>query len=279
MKKQKSIEINENDLKINNFYKITKKLILGIIILILILNAFYIVNAGERGILLTFGKPDLNTKIEGLHFKIPLVQKIYLMDVKTQKYEAELTAASADLQDVNTKIAINYRIAPERVPEIFREIGLDYANKIIYPYEQEINKAVTAKYTAVELVTKRDQVRQEMRSILTDKLQPRGIVVEEVSIVDFAFSSAFTQAIEAKVTAEQNALAAKNKLEQVKYEAQQRVEQAQGEAEAIKIQASAIQVQGGKDYVQLQAISKWDGKLPIYTGSGPIPFINLNPAI
>lgn len=268
--------INIDKPKIARLSKYFKKFIFAIIILIIIFKSFYIISAGERGVLLTFGKPDLSAKIEGLHFKIPIVQKVYIMDVKTQKYEADLTAASADLQDVNTKIAINYRITPERVPEIYREIGLDYANKIIYPFEQEINKAVTARYTAVELVTKRDQVRQEMKSSLTEKLQPRGIIVEEVSIVNFEFSPAFTQAIEAKVTAEQNALAAKNKLEQVKYEAQQRIEQAQGEAEAIKIQASAIQVQGGKDYVQLQAIAKWDGRLPTYTGSGPIPFININ---
>lgn len=83
-----------------------------------------------------------------------------------------------------------------------------------------------------------------------------------MNITNFQFSDTFNTAIEAKVTAEQNALAAKNKLDQVKFEADQRVAQAQGEAEAIKIQAQAIQAQGGAEYVKLQWISKWDGKLP-----------------
>lgn len=252
--------------------------ILGILLLILLFGMIYTIEAGERGVLLTFGKPDLDAKGEGIHFKIPIVQKVQKMDVKTQKYEADLTAASADLQDVNTKIAINYRITADRVPEIYREIGLNYADKIIYPVEQEVNKAITARFTAVELVTKRDEVRNEMKNLLTERLQARGIVVEEVSIVNFAFSPSFTAAIENKVTAEQNALAAKNKLEQIKYEADQRVAQAEGEAQAIAAQAEAIRAQGGTEYVQLQAIAKWDGKLPQYNiGGGAVPFINIQP--
>jgi regulator of protease activity HflC (stomatin/prohibitin superfamily) len=248
--------------------------IVGILLVIILLGSFYIIDAGQRGILLTFGNPDLVPKSEGLHFKIPLVQKIVKMDIQTQKYEAELTAASQDLQDVNTKIAINYRIVPENVPVLYRDIGVDYANKIIYPLEQEANKAVTARFTAQELVTKREEVRETMKTLLIEKLQPRGIIVEEISIVNFQFSDSFTQAIENKVTAEQNALAAKNKLEQVKYEAEQRIAQAEGEAKAINIQVEAINKQGGAAYVQLQAIKQWDGKMPLVVGQ-TTPFINL----
>jgi regulator of protease activity HflC (stomatin/prohibitin superfamily) len=115
---------------------------IGLILLIAAFGSFYIINAGERGILLTFGNPDLVPKSEGLYFKIPLVQKIVKMDIQTQKYEAELTAASKDLQDVNTKIAINYRLVSENVPVLYRDIGITYADKIIYPMEQEANKAI-----------------------------------------------------------------------------------------------------------------------------------------
>jgi regulator of protease activity HflC (stomatin/prohibitin superfamily) len=197
------------------------------------------------------------------------------MDTRTQKYEASLTAASQDLQDVNTKIAINYHLSPDSVPDIYRTIGVNYADKVIYPLEQESNKAATAQFTAEQLVTKREQVKEMMKTTLQEKLAPRGIIVEEISIVDFAFSPSFSQAIEAKVTAEQNALGAKNKLEQIKYEAEQRVTQAKGEADAIAIQAQAITAQGGKDYVSLQAIQKWNGVLPIYTGGGVVPFIDI----
>lgn len=249
--------------------------IISFLLIIIIFGTFYTIPAGHKGIVLTFSKPDTQSVGEGLHFKIPIIQSVVKMDTRTTKYEADLTAASKDLQDVNTKIAINFHINPESVVEIYRTIGVDYADKVIYPLEQESNKAATAQFTAVELITKREQVRTEMEGILRDKLTSRGIIVETISIVDFSFSPSFSQAIEAKVTAEQNALAAKNKLEQVKYEAEQRVTQAKGEADAIAIQAQAINSQGGKDYVQLQAISKWNGVLPTVMGETVSPFIDM----
>jgi regulator of protease activity HflC (stomatin/prohibitin superfamily) len=197
------------------------------------------------------------------------------MDVKTQKYEADLSAASKDLQTVSTKIAINYRLVPESVPVIYKTIGTNYRESVIYPLEQEANKAATAQFTAEELITKREQVREMMKINLQEKLTSRGIIIEEVSIVNFDFSKSFNEAIEAKVTAEQNALAAKNKLEQVKYEAEQRITQATAEAEAIKIQSQAIQQNGGTEYVQLQAIKQWNGVMPQVTG-GVMPFIDVN---
>lgn len=250
-------------------------LVLGVIIF----NVAYIISAGERGVLLTFGKPNMVPKTEGLHFKIPLVQTIVKMDVKTLKYEAELTAASRDLQDVSTKIAINYHIVPEQVPEIYKTIGITYADKIIYPMEQEVNKATTAQFTAEELITKREQVRENMKNTLRDKLASRGIVVEEISIVNFAFSKSFTEAIEAKVTQEQQALQAKNKLEQIKFEAEQKVASAQAEATALSLQKQfitpellrlrQIEVQSKSLDVQLKAIDKWSGQTPtVLVGGG-----------
>ncbi len=138
-------------------------------------------------------------------------------------------------------------------------------------------KANTAKYTAEQLITKREDVRAGIIALLTDKMKPFGVTVDAVNITNFDFSPQFNTAIEAKVTAEQNALAAKNKLDQVQYEAQQRVAQADGEAKAIAIQAQAINSQGGASYVQLKAIEKWDGKLPTQFIPGQsVPFLNLN---
>lgn len=253
--------------------------IIGLILVVLLVGTvvfgtFYTVKAGSRVVVFTFGKADMIAKTEGLHVKMPIIQSVTKLDIKTQKYEAELTAASKDLQDVKTKIAINYHIVAESVPEIITTIGVDYAEKVIYPYEQETNKGITSQFTAEELITKREDVREQMKSDLANKLRSRGIIVEEVSIINFAFSTSFNQAIEQKVTAEQDALTAKNKLEQIKYEAQQRITQATAEAEAIKIQAEAIQAQGGKEYVQLQAISKWNGVMPTYVG-GAMPFISI----
>ena len=250
-------------------------LIVVVIVLILLFSMVYIVSAGERAILLTFGKPDLVAQGEGIHFKIPIVQKAVIMDVKTQKYEAEATAASKDLQDVTTKIATNYHLVPESVPRLYTEIGVDYQTRVIMPLEQESVKAITAKYTAEELITKREQVKTDIKDLFIEKLAPRGIIVEDVSIINFAFSASFTQAIENKVTQEQNALAEKNRLSAVEFQAKQRVAQAEGEAKAIQIQVEAIRQNGGQAYVQLQAIQRWNGILPVVTG-GNIPFIDMS---
>lgn len=251
--------------------------LIGILCLIIIFGSFYTIGAGERGVLLTFGKPSMDAKSEGLHFKFPLIQKIVKMDVKTQKYEADLTAASRDLQDVATKIAINYHILPETVPEIYRDIGVGYAEKVIYPYEQETNKAITSQFTAEELITKRDSVRERMKTELKDKLQSRGIVIEEISIINFAFSPSFTTAIEAKVTAEQLKLKADRDLERIKVEAEQKIASAKAEAEALRLQKLEITpdlIKLRQIEVQRQAIEKWNGILPQVTG-GAIPFIEI----
>lgn len=252
--------------------------VIALLVIITLFLTVYTIPAGYRGVILTFGKPSQVAAGEGINVKIPFAQSVVKMDTRTQKYESSLTAASSDLQDVNTKIAINYHLSPESVPEIYRTIGTNYADKVIYPLEQEANKAATAQFSAVELITKRDQVRESMKNTLRDKLASRGIIIEDISIVDFAFSASFSQAIEAKVTAEQNALAAKNKLAQVDYEAQQRVTQAKGEAEAIAIQAQAIQSQGGSAYVELQRIQKWNGQYPLVVGSGTSPILDLRGA-
>lgn len=250
--------------------------IFGVAILLFLgVSPFYIVQAGERAVLLTFGDPSMTPVAEGLHFKVPLVQTVVIMDVKTQKYEADASAASKDLQTVTAKIVTNYHLVPESVPRLYKEIGRDYTTRVIQPMEQEVTKANTAKFTAEELITKREEVRQGIKTMLKERLAERGIIVEEVSIVNFDFSPEFSKAIEAKVTQEQMALTAKNKLEQTKYEADQRIAQAKGEAEAIKIQAASIQTQGGAAYVQLQAINKWNGALPTFmsSSSNGLPFL------
>lgn len=255
------------------------KILVGLIVLVVLLfvafGSFYTVGAGQRGVLLTFGSASDVAYEPGLHLKAPIIQQVVIMDVTTQKYESDASAASQDLQTVSGKLATNYHLAPESVPSIYKTLGMDYAVKVIQPLEQEIVKSVTAKYTAEQLITKREEVRQDIKAALTERLAPRGIIVEEVSIVNFDFSSSFNQAIEQKVTAEQNALKEQNQLKVVEYQAQQRIAQANGEAEAIKIQAQSVAAQGGADYVKLQAIQKWDGKMPQFVGSGGMPFISI----
>ncbi len=250
-----------------------------VLVFVLLIGSFYTIQAGHRGVILTFGKPSEVSMGEGFHTKIPLVQRVVKMNVQTQRYDVtQASAASSDLQEVTTDVTVNYFISPESVPEIYRTIGINYQEKIITPAVQEVLKAATAEYTAEELVTKRPLVKEEIDIKLTERVRQYNIIVQSISITDFQFSEIFNNAIENKVTAQQNALAAKNKLEQVEYEKQQRIAQAQGEAEAIAIQAKAITTQGGKDYVALQAINKWDGSVPLYvSGDGNIiPFLDIS---
>lgn len=258
-----------------------KLLIWGIVafvlgILVVIFFPLTSVGAGERGVVLTWGAFKGETLQPGLNLLIPISQSVVKMDVQTQKEQDQAAAASSDLQNVDTTVAVNWNVDPNKVGDLYVRVGTDFASKIIDPAIQEVVKAVTANYTAEELISKRNQVTTDIQNQLTTRLATNDIIVTNVSIVNFGFSQSFNDAVEAKVTSEQNALAAKNKLDQVQYEADQRVAEATGEAKAIQIQAQAINSQGGADYVALQAISKWDGKLPDQMIPGQtLPFINI----
>src|SRR3990167_7735625 len=257
--------------------KIAIHAILGIVAVIVIFGSFRVVGAGEIGVVLTLGQVSDSVWSEGLHLKLPYFQSVKILDVKTQVESVDATAASKDLQNVTAKVALNYHLDSERVNKLWQSLGSNYKERVIDPAIQEAVKAVTAQYTAEELITKRPLVKDDIKITLSERLSKEFIVVDEFSIVNFDFSVSFNQAIEAKVTAEQNALAAKNKLEQVKYEKEQRIAEAQGEAEAIRIQAQAIQNQGGAEYVNLKAIEKWNGVLPTQMiPNATLPFINLN---
>lgn len=257
-----------------------------VIIAFILFFPFVIVNAGERGVVLVWGQVQDEILDEGLTTINPISTRVKMLDVKTKKEEVHASSASKDLQTVSTTLALNYHLDANKVNLLWKETGKDYNERIIAPALQEAIKAVTARFTAEELITKRSSVKEETALILHERLLPRHIIVDELSIVNFDFSESFNAAIEAKVTAEQNALREKNRLEQIKYEAEQAVAKAKGEAEAritnakaeaeaIRIQAQAITQQGGPEYVRLKSIERWDGKLPVNLyGSAPIPFIN-----
>lgn len=256
---------------------VKKWIIRGILILLAVVvffGSFETIGAGERGVVLRLGAVQ-RVMTEGLNFKLPLFESVKTLDVKTQKEGAQSTAASKDLQTITAEVALNYHLQPEAVTRLWQSVGSDYKGRIIDPAIQEAVKSATAKFTAEELITKRPAVKEEIKLALTERLAKEFIVVDEFSIVNFDFSPSFNTAIEAKVTAEQNALAAKNKLEQVKFEAEQRVATATAEAEAIRIQAQAITQQGGAEYVNLKAVEKWNGVLPTYMMGNSTPLINL----
>lgn len=241
--------------------------------LMILFGSLGTVRAGERGVKLRFNKV-VGTVDEGLYIKLPFFEKVKRVDVKVQKEQVVASAASKDLQTVTSQVALNFHLDAERVAEIYREVGLSFKDRIIDPAIQESVKASTAKFTAEELITKREIVKEDIKLHLKDRLDNRGILVDELNIIDFDFSAQFNKAIELKVTAEQEALAAKNKLEQIKFEAEQVVVSAQGRAKALQIESDAIR--SNAQILELRAIEKWDGKLPQVT-SGAIPFINIKP--
>ena len=269
---KKGINSYGQEVLLPNITKIITHAVSLVVVLVLLFNAGGTVGAGQRGILLDAGAVDGKIFGPGIYFKVPLYQSVVKIDVQTQKEEASASAASSDLQTVNSQVALNYSIQHEAVGKLYQDVGVDYKVRLIDPAIQESVKASTAKFTAEELITKREEVKEEIRTALTTRLATNGIVVENFSIINFDFSKSFNEAIEAKVTAEQNALAAKNKLAQVEYEAQQAIESAKGRAEALRVESVAIS--SNPKVLELRAIEKWNGVLPQVT-SGAVPFINL----
>jgi len=255
---------------------------LAIVLILLFILVFFRpwtqVGPGQRGVVLNFGAVQKNVLDEGLHPRIPVMQEIVLVDVKVQKAETEAAAASKDLQDVTSRVALNYHIVPERANIVYQKLGVQFKERIIDPAIQEVVKAVTANYTAEELITKRPSVSEAMRLALTERLMANNIAVDAFSIVVFSFSPVFTEAIEAKQTAEQLALKARRDLERIKIEAEQKITAAKAEAESLKLQKANISpdlIELRKIEANMKAIEKWNGILPQVTGSGAIPMIGL----
>src|SRR3954471_7649678 len=233
MRKTATMQLNSKPLKI-----------IGVIVLMLILlpvvAPFATVPAGSRGVITTFGKPSEEVFSEGIHFRWPIAQTMHLVAVSIQKDEGDGDAASKDLQIVHTKIAINYHVRPDAVVSVYRDLGNEPGERIIIPSVQEAVKAVTARFTAEELIAKRTDVRDQIVTLLRERLARHGIMVDEFSIVNFNFSKSFNDAIEAKTTAEQLKLKAERDLLRIEVEAKQRVAQARAEAESLSIQRQQV---------------------------------------
>jgi len=251
--------------------------IVGIFILLLLISSYFSVEAGDRGIVLRFG--EVNRVVEpGPPFKIPFAEDVVHMGVRVQKTTTKTEAASRDLQTVQTTMVLNYSLVPEKVGEMFANIGLNYNDRVIDPAVKESFKAAAARYTAEELITKRETLKTEVRDFLRDRLSIYGIIIVELSVTDFEFSAEFNRAIESKQTAEQNALRAKRDLERIKVEAEQKITSAKAEAESLRLQRQVIStelIQLRQIEAQMKAIEKWDGKLPNVTG-GAVPFIQVD---
>lgn len=253
--------------------KIVTAVVILLIAAIVVMNSFTTVKAGHSGVVTTFGKVSETVLAEGLHFKIPFIQDIILIDNRVKKAEANCTAASKDLQTVSSTIAVNYKVLNSYSARVYKDIGMDYEAVIITPSIQECVKAVTAKFTAEELITNRQAIGDQMMELLKDKISTYGIELQIFNITAFDFTDEYNAAIEAKQTAQQNALKAEQDLQRIKVEAEQKIAQAQAEAEAYRLKSEQIT----PEILISNYIEKWDGKLPtVVSGDSGTMMIDLS---
>lgn len=242
------------------------RLIAGFIVLVLLflILCVRVVGVGEVGIVSRFGNVVRQNQ-SGIMLKFPApVEKLTIMNIQIQKEQQDASAATKDLQTVTASLALNYNLTSTTAADVYRSIGVDYKGRIIDPVLQESIKSVSSQYNADELISQRPKVEAQLLKELTDKLTRRGVTVDNVSIVNFAFGQAFSSAIEQKQVAQQNA-----------QKAQYDLQTATTQAQAQDVQARTLT----PEYLQLQAIQKWDGKMPSYVGNnGTVFSIPLNGA-
>ena len=281
---------NDGSLKIG-------KIVLFIAILIfafsLVFGSFNLVPPGHTGVVVTLGNVSDTVLQEGLHLKIPFAQEIVQIDNRIVKLEVRTEAFSSDLQTVSTVLAVNYRITKNMSYSIYREVGSSFEDVLVIPAVNEVLKAVTAKYTASELVENRSIVSAELVNMLAEKLNVRGIYIEDLNIIDWFFSAEYITAVEARQVAEQTLIKTRTEQEQqiviAEAEARKRIIEAEAQAESTLIAAEAeakriaieakAQADANRiiaeslsgDILSYNAIVKWDGRLPsVYTSGGGV---------
>lgn len=259
-------------------YNLALYIVGGIVFIIaaLILRPFAIVGAGERGVMMRFGKIQDAILDEGIHPILPIVTSVKTLSVRVQKTDLQADAASKDLQKITTDLAVNWNVDPAKVNQVFQQIGDEeqIVTSILSPAISEVLKAATSKKTAEEIITKRTELKTEIDNSLKKRLEPYGVIVRDVSLINFGFSPEFSKAIEAKQIAEQEAKQAEFTVQKATQDAQAEINRAKGKAEAQRLQRQTLTT----EILQQQAIEKWNGQFPtVMGGGGTLPLINIAP--
>ena len=261
--------------KAGNFspFRLVGLILVVVFAVIFLSSSFVVIPAGHTGVALTFGKVEDVVLQEGLHFKVPFVQKIVVVDNRIVKLDVNTEAFSKDLQTITTVVAVNYHVGKENSQTLYKNVGMGFEEVLITPAVNEVLKAVTAKYTAVELVSSRAEVSMLLDEGLNEKLNSYGIFINELNIINWDFSEEYINAVEAKQVAEQNLIKTRTEQEQAlviaNTEAQKRIIAAEAEANEIKVLAEAnaesnriITESISELLIKYQTVAKWDGKLP-----------------
>ena len=259
-------------------------------IVLFVISCIGIVPTGYTGILTTFGAVEERTLSPGINFMSPW-QNVVTMDNRTQKVQIEASAFSSDIQQVDILLSVNYCIDQTTARELYRTVGRNYYDNIMYPRIQENLKAVFSQYTAENLVAQREFLSDSVKELTVKDMESYGITIVSVAIEDIDFTDAFTNAVEAKQVAAQNKLTAETEQAQKTMEANAAAERAiiaanaqaeqdiiaaQADLEVVKIQADAALYAGEKestmnerlaraltaDLIKYYWIKQWNGKLP-----------------
>ncbi|MEG4484890.1 prohibitin family protein [Microcoleus sp. D2_18a_B4] len=259
-------------------YNLALYIVGGIVFIIaaLILRPFALVGPGERGVMMRFGKVQDAILDEGIHPIFPIVTSVKTLSVRVQKTDLKADAASKDLQSITTDLAVNWNVDPAKVNQIYQQIGDEeqIVASILSPAISEVLKAATSKKTAEEIITKRTELKTEIDNSLKKRLEPYGVIVRDVSLINFGFSPEFSKAIESKQIAEQEAKQAEFTVQKATQDAKAEINRAKGKAEAQRLQRQTLTA----EILQQQAIEKWNGQFPtVMGGGGTLPLINIAP--
>ncbi len=260
----------------NKFLGIPFVILVLLVVFLVLCNPFVMVGPGERGVKIKLGQVQDKSYEEGLHIIFPFVQKFRTMDVKIQKNTLTTQVYTKDIQQAHITYVINYKIQPENVHKLFQSVGVQYESKVLTPVVEGTIKDIIGKWNAQDLISNREKATGDILFKLQAQLKDNYIDVQDFQMTDINYSKVFEQAIENKVTAEQEAQRAKNKTVQVQEEARQKVIAAEAEARSMAIRAQALSQ--NKSLVQYEAVQKWDGKMPQYMLGNSVPFINVSPS-
>lgn len=251
--------------------------IIGIVFFLLLFSSFTVVGAGHRGVKTTMGAVDMVPLDEGLHFKM-FFQSVRDMDVRTTKLSQPASAVSSDLQETQTIVSLNYHVNPDQAAMLFQEIGMDYESRIVIPSVQDGIKSITAQFSAEDLINERPVAKQRLEELLRERLAPFYISVDAVNLEDFDFSEVYKDAVEMKVTAEQEMKKAEMDLLRIEIEAKQAIAQGEAEAQVFKLKSQSM----SPELVEMERLkieeikwSNWNGQLPAVMGGDATPIVDM----
>ncbi|GLH08575.1 Protein l(2)37Cc [Gryllus bimaculatus] len=218
-----------------------------------ITQSLFTVEGGHRAIIFSrIGGIQKEVHAEGLHFRIPWFQYPIIYDIRSRPRKISSPTGSKDLQMVNISLRVLSRPDAGNLPSMYRQLGLDYDEKVLPSICNEVLKSVVAKFNASQLITQRQQVSLLVRKELIDRARDFNIILDDVSITELSFGKEYTAAVEAKQVAQQEAQRAAFVVERAKQERQQKIVQAEGEAEAAKMLGQAVAKNPG--YLKLRKI-------------------------